>query len=181
MFISILPIVMNFNLIKIRLKIMFYLISGKIRRKSTKIEIPNYKNIKKIVLFFPSDEDSFRVALYSFRDFNFFNKDIKYYFVINQKFENLINLNGPDLIFLRYNRNSVTFCNTEHKNILMKGSKDIIIDLNTKFNIELCKLISHINSDYKIGFKSMFSDYFFNFQLDIKDQGIAENVFKRIQ
>ena len=96
-------------------------------------------------------------------------------------FKSLINLSGPNLIFLRYNRNSVSFCNLEDRNKLINNSQDIIVDLNTQFNIELCRLIDNMNCNYKIGFKSMFSDYFFNFQLDIESDQITENGFKRIQ
>ena len=172
---------MNFNLIKIRLKIMFYLIFGKISKKTAKIKFPNHKNVKNVVLFFPSNEEAFRVAMYSFREFNFFNENINYYFIINQEFENLIKLNEPNLIFLRYNRTSVSFCNLKDKKILMNEPKDILIDLNTKFDLELCRLIDNVNCDYKIGFKTEFSDYFFNFQLDTYNDGISENSFKRIQ
>ena len=172
---------MNFNLIKIRLKIMFYLIFGKISKKSAKINFPNHKDIKRAILYFPSNEEAFRVAMYSFRDFDFFNKDIDYYFVINQKFENLIKLNGPNLIFLRYNRNNVTFCSLMDKEKLMDKKQDILIDLNTEFNLELCRLINDINCHYKVGFKSDFSDYFFNLQLDTYNDNISENSFKRIQ
>ena len=160
---------------------MFYLIFGKISKKSAKITFPNNKNIKQAILFFPSDEEAFRVAMYSFREFNFFNKNINYYFVINQKFENLIKLNGPNLIFLRYKRRKVSFCDLKDREKLMSSSQDILIDLNTEFNLELCRLINDINCNYKVGFKSDFSDYFFNFQLDTCNDNISENSFKRIQ
>ena len=172
---------MNFNLIKIRLKIMFYLIFGKISKQTAEIKFPNHKNVKDVVLFFPSNEKAFRVAMYSFREFDFFNKNINYYFVINQKFQNLIKLNAPNLIFLRYNRTKVSFCDLRDKDKLMDQDKDILIDLNTEFNLELCRLIDNINCDYKIGFKTEFSDYFFNFQLDTYNDNISENSFKRIQ
>ena len=61
---------MSFNLKNIRLKIMFYSIFGKIGSNFSKIEIPNQNKIKKVIIFFPIDEDSFRVSLYSFRKFN---------------------------------------------------------------------------------------------------------------
>ena len=65
---------MNFNLIKIRLKIMFYLIFGKISKQTAKIELPNHKNVKDVVIFFPADEKAFRIAMYSFREFDFLKK-----------------------------------------------------------------------------------------------------------
>ena len=172
---------MNFNLIKIRLKIMFYLIFGKISKKTAKIELPNHKNVKDVVLFFPQDERAFRIAMYSFREFDFFNKNLNFYFVINQKFEHLIKLNAPNLIFMRYHRSKISFCNLKDKDILINENKDMLIDLNTNFNFELCKLIDSINCNYKIGFKNQYADYFFNLQLDTFGDDITENSFKRIQ
>ena len=57
----------------------------------------------------------------------------------------------------------------------------MLIDLNTNFNLELCKLIDSINCNYKIGFKNQYADYFFNLQLDTFGDDITENSFKRIQ
>ena len=160
---------------------MFYLIFGKISKKTAKIKFPNHTNVKDVVIFFPANEKAFRVAMYSFREFDFFKNNINYYFVINQKFENLIKLNAPNLIFMRYNRSRVSFCELKDKDKLINKNKDIIIDLNTEFNLELCRFIDTINCDYKIGFKNEFSDYFFNFQLDTYNDNVSENSFKRIQ
>ena len=81
---------------------MFYLLLGKIRKNSSKIEFPNHKKIKRVIIFFPVNEDLFRLSLYSFRKFNFHQDNIKYYSIINQKFQNMINLNGINLIFVNY-------------------------------------------------------------------------------
>ena len=74
---------MNFNLSILRLKIMFYLLLGKIRKIPSKIQLPNDKKIKQVVIFFPIDENLFRLSLYSFRKFNLHKDNIRYYFVIS--------------------------------------------------------------------------------------------------
>lgn len=172
---------MNFNLIKIRLKIMFYLIFGKISKQTAKIELPNHKNVKDVVIFFPADEKAFRIAMYSFREFDFFKKNLNFYFVINQKFEHLIKLNATNLIFMQFHKSKISFCNLKDEDILINEKKDMLIDLNTNFNFELCKMIDSIDSNYKIGFKNKYSDYFFNLQLDTFSNDITENSFNRIK
>ena len=41
---------MNFNLTILRLKIMFYLLLGKIRKNPSKIELPNQTKIKRVII-----------------------------------------------------------------------------------------------------------------------------------
>ena len=110
---------MSFNLKNIRLKIMFYSIFGKIGNNFSKIEIPNKNNIKKVIIFFPIDDDSFRVSLYSFRKFNFYNTNVNYYFIISQQFQNLINLNGPNIIYVNYNKNKIRWCDMKDKDNIL--------------------------------------------------------------
>ncbi len=173
---------MNFNLKNIRLKIMFYSIFGKIGDNFSKIKFPNQNHIKKVIIFFPVDEDSFRVSLYSFRKFNFYNSDVSYYFVINRKFENLINLSGPNIFYVNYNKNKMKWCDINDRNsIISQDSIDIVIDLNKNLYFDVAKFINQLNSDLKIGFKTMYSDYFYNIQIDVGEDGIVENGFNKIQ
>ena len=160
---------------------MFYLIIGKIRKNSSQIEFPNNKKIKRVIIFFPIDEDLFRLSLYSFRKFNFHKDNIEYYFIINQKFRNIINLNGINLIFVNYKKNKMTFCRPEEQSTIVDNGGDVIIDLNVEFYLALSKFIAYIKSNIKIGFKSSFSDYFYNLQLDVKKSGIIENSYKKIE
>jgi len=160
---------------------MFYLLLGKIRRNPSQIELPNHKKIKRVIIFFPVNEDLFRLSLYSFRKFNFHQDNIKYYFIINQKFQNMINLNGINLIFVNYKKNKMTFCNIEQQNSLIDDGCDVIIDLNVEFFLGLSKFIAYIKSNIKIGFKSTFSDYFYNLQLDVEKSGIIEDSYKKIE
>ena len=160
---------------------MFYLLLGKIRKSPSKIELPNQTKIKRVVIFFPIDENLFRLSLYSFRKFNFYQNNIKYYFIINQKFQNIINLNGPNLIFVNYKKNKIDFCNYNEKNNLIEHESDVIVNLNIEFSFGLSKFIAYLQSNIKIGFKSNFSDYFYNLQLDIKKTGVIENSYQKIQ
>ena len=160
---------------------MFYLLLGKIRKNHSQIEFPNHKKIKRVVIFFPIDEDLFRLSLYSFRKFNFHQNNIEYYFVINQNFQNIINLNGINLFFVNYKKNKMTFCNLEEKKYLINNGSDVIVDLNVDLFLGLSCFIADIKSNIKIGFKSTFSDYFYNLQLEVRQSGIVENSYKKIE
>ena len=112
---------------------MFYLLLGKIRKNRRQIEFPNHEKIKRVIIFFPIDEDLFRLSLYSLRKFDFHKNNIEYYFVINQSFQNIINLNGINLFFVNYKKNKMTFCNLEEQDYLIDKGSDVTIDLNLDF------------------------------------------------
>ena len=138
---------MNFNLIILRLKIMFYLLLGKIRKNSFKIKLPNRNKIKQVVIFFPIDEDSFRLALYSFRNFDFNENNIRYYFVINEKFRNIINLNKFNLIFVNYRKDKMQFCKNRDK--ILKRLKDKNIGVSVHYSKPLPKM-TYYKKKYKL-------------------------------
>ena len=160
---------------------MFYLLLGKIRRNPSHIKFPNRDKIKRVIIFFPIDENLFRLSLYSFRKFDFHKDNIDYYFIINQKFQNIINLNGINLIFVNYKKNKMTFCDLNQQSSLIKNGGDVIVDLNVDFYLGLSKFIAYVKSNIKIGFKSTFSDYFYNLQLENKKSGIVENSYKKVE
>ena len=160
---------------------MFYLFLGKIRRVPSKIQLPNSKKVKEVIIFFPIDENLFRLSLYSFREFNLHRDNIKYHFIINQKFQNMINLNGPNLIFVNHKKNNIKFCDLNQQNMLAKSKIDVIVDLNVNFSFGPSKFIAYLKSNIKIGFKSNFSDYFYNLQLETNNRGTVENSYQQIQ
>ena len=59
-------------------------------------------------------------------------------------------------------------------------SFDMVVDLNPKFDFELSKFISHLNAKYTIGFKSDYSDRFYNIQLDVPPSGFLERGYKQM-
>ncbi|MBI89818.1 MAG: hypothetical protein CMG60_07010 [Candidatus Marinimicrobia bacterium] len=160
---------------------MFYLLVGKIRKVPPKIQLPNNNRVKEVIIFFPIDENLFRLSLYSFREFDLNKDNIKYHFIINQKFQNMINLSGPNLIFVNHRKNKIKFCDPNQQNILTQNDIDVIVDLNIHFSFGPSKFISYLKSNIKIGFKSKFSDYFYNLQLEANNKGTVENSYQQIQ
>ena len=75
----------------------------------------------------------------------------------------------------------MTFCNLEEQDYLINNDSDVTIDLNVEFFLSLSRFIAFMDSNIKIGFKSTFSDYFYNLQLEVKQSGIVENSYKKIE
>ena len=122
----------------------------------------------------------FSVVICCFNSSEYLNETIES--VINQQFQNLINLTGPNIFYVNYNRNKMKWCDMVDKNNIMnQDSIDIIIDLNKELYFDLSKFINDLNSNVKIGFKTVYSDYFYNIQIDIGEDGIIENGFNKIQ
>jgi ADP-heptose:LPS heptosyltransferase len=138
---------------------------------------------EKILIVFPMDEPSFRVALYTFRRLGQEDKyKINYKYIIKEQFKDLFHLRlGPPILVE----------NTEHENMLSDEKKildqlqkikyDIIIDLNFTFHLGIARLISFLQADLKVGFTSTFSDQFYNIQLDLSKSGIMEKGYKQVK
>ena len=75
----------------------------------------------------------------------------------------------------------MSFCDSQKEDVLIRNSSDVIIDLNVEFSLGLSKFIAYLKSNIKIGFKSKFSDYFYNLQLDVKGSDVMEDRYKKVQ
>ena len=58
----------KFKTIQTKIKLLYFKFTGKLKKTSNPIEInqKNNKSIKNILIFFPINEEAFRVALYAF-------------------------------------------------------------------------------------------------------------------
>ncbi len=164
---------MSLKLLKIKLLILFYSLTGKMGRLANQLHLPiSVSSIRSILIFFPVSESSFQVALYSFRHLiNHQSKDVKFSFMILDTFSELVNDTYDGLIFYKMDELKITPTDIKF---------DLVIDLNPEFHLELSKFISRINSEYKMGFKSIFSDYFYNIQLNIPPSGFLERGYKQV-
>ena len=174
---------MSLKLLKLRWKIFFWTVTGKIKKFQSRLQLTLIQgNPEKILIIFPSDEPSFRVAYYTFRDLGKkSDRKIKFIFLIKEQFRDLFHLRMGDTMFIQ---NSAPFTIlSDEKSVLqtLKQYKfDIIVDLNPKFHLGISRLISFLTSDMKVGFASDFSDRFYNIQLNISKSGIMEKGFKQI-
>jgi ADP-heptose:LPS heptosyltransferase len=135
-----------------------------------------------VLIVFPMDEPSFRVACYAFRDLR--KKDgqkTKFIFLVKEQFKDLFYLQMGDTMFIQHS-NQYTILSDEK--LVLQALKeykfDIIVDSNPEFHLGIARLISFLTSDMKVGFVSDFSDRFYNIQLNISKSGIMEKGFKQI-
>jgi len=174
---------MSVKLLKLHWKIFFWTFTGRINKLGPRLQVTlKQGRAEKILIVFPMDEPSFRVALYSFRELG--KKDgcqRSYKYIIKEQFKDLFHLHAGTPILAR---------NSEYDNMLpdekqildqLQNTKyDIIIDLNSYFHLGIARLISLLKGDLKIGFTNTFSDKFYNIQLDISKSGVIEKGFKQV-
>lgn len=160
---------------------MFYLILGKIKQINPQIKLPNYESVKNVVIVFPKDENEFRLSLYSFKDLYLNDNNVKHTLIINQKFFQIFNLQSTNIFFVEYKKAEMKFCNDQQRKMLLKENLDVVVDLNTNFFFGSSKFISYLKSRIKIGFKSNFSDIFYNLQVKPKKTGSVEQSFAKIK
>ena len=93
---------MNFKLFKLRTKIFYYSIFGKIQKQIPQLDLESQgHDAKRILLMFPFDEPSFRVATFSFRGLGNEEKSKNYYtFLIKDTFKPFFNIRRGETIIL---------------------------------------------------------------------------------
>jgi len=174
---------MSLKLLKLRWKIFFWTITGKINKFQSRLQLTlTQGNPEKILIIFPSDEPSFRVAYYTFRDLGKRSEHkANFIFLVKGQFKDLFNLRIGETIYLN-DSNPERMLSDERSllAVLKLQQFDIIVDLNSIFHLGISRLVSLLNSDMKVGFESDFSDRFYNIQLDISKSGIMEKGFKQI-
>ena len=174
---------MSLKLLKLRWRIFFWTITGRINKLHSKLQLSlSQGHPESVLIVFPMDEPSFRVACYAFRDIGKHDdKKRKFIFLIKEQFDDLFHLQVGDKILIQ---NSAQNNILSDEKLVLQALKqykfDIIIDLNSKFHLGISRLISLLRSDMKVGFSSDFSDHFYNIQLNISKSGIMEKGFKQI-
>ncbi len=174
---------MSLKLLKLRWRIFFWTITGRIRKMNSRLQLTlSQGHPESVLIVFPMDEPSFRVACYAFRDLG--KKDDQkrtFIFLVQEQFKDLFHLRMGDTIFIRYS-DQYTILSDERSVLqaLKQYEFDIIVDLNPEFHLGISRLISFLTSDMKVGFMSEFSDRFYNIQLNISKSRIMEKGFKQI-
>ena len=174
---------MSLKLLKLRIRIFIWTFTGKIKKLQSRLALTlSQGDPKKILIIFPVDEPSFRVASYVFRDLGKNNVQKKeFIFIVKEQYKELFHLRIGDLIFISHEDNDLILSQEKKLMRTLKINKfDIIVDLNPVFQLSIARLISLLTSEMKVGFTSDFSDNFFNIQLDISKSGIMEKGFNQV-
>ena len=174
---------MSFKLLKLRWKIFFWTATGRIKKLHSRLQLTlNQGNPENVLIIFPEDEQSFRVAYYTFRDLGKkTGRKMDFIFLVKAQFRDLFHLRMGETIYTK-NSNSHAILSDERSllQVLKRKQFDIIVDLNPTFHLGVARLVNLLTSDMKIGFASDFSDRFYNIQLDISRSGIMEKGYKQI-
>ena len=174
---------MSVKLLKLHCRIFYWTFTGRINKLAPRLKLTlTNGQAEKILIVFPMDEPSFRVALYTFRRLGQEDKyKINYKYIIKEQFKDLFHLRIGNSIFINYtDQENILSGEKNLLHTLQQNKFDIIVDLNPKFQLAISRLISLMKSDMKVGFSSDFSDKFYNIQLDISKSGIMEKGFKQI-
>ena len=174
---------MSLKLLKLRWKIFFWTFTGRIKKLHSRLQLTlNQGNPDNVLIIFPADEPSFRVAFYTFRDLGKkTGRKIKFIFLVQEQFKHLFHLRMGETIYTKESDlHSILFDERPLLRVLEHERFDIIVDLNPTFHLGFARLVSLLTSNMKVGFASDFSDRFYNIQLDISRSGIMEKGFKQI-
>ena len=174
---------MSLKLLKLRWKIFFWTVTGRINKLHSRLQLTlNQGDPENVLIIFPADESSFRVAYYTFRDLGKkSSRTMNFIFIVKEQFRDLFHLRMGETIHTKYS-DSHSILSDERLLLLALKQKqfDIIVDLNPTFHLGVARLVSLLTSDMKVGFTSDFSDRFYNIQLDISKTGIMEKGYKQI-
>ena len=174
---------MSLKLLKLRWKIFFWTFTGRIKKLHSRLQLTlNHGNPDNVLIIFPADEPSFRVAFYTFRDLGKkTGRKIKFIFLVKEQFKDLFHLQIGEIIYTKdSDLYSILYDERSLLLALEREQFDIIVDLNPTFHLGFARLVSLLTSNMKVGFASDFSDRFYNIQLDISRSGIMEKGFKQI-
>ena len=174
---------MSVKLLKLHWKIFFWTFTGRINKLGPRLQVTlKQGRAEKILIVFPMDESSFRVALYAFRELgqnDAYQRNYKY--IIKEQFKDLFHLRSGVPILIRNSAYENTLSDEiQILDQLQNTQYDIIIDLNSNFHLGIARLISLLKADLKVGFTSSFSDQFYNIQLDISKSGVMEKGYKQV-
>ena len=91
---------MSLKLLKLRWRIFFWAFTGKINKIHSRLQLTiNQGNPNTVLIIFPADEPSFRVAYYTFRDLGKkTGRKIKFSFLHCKNQQNSIYTSGIDII-----------------------------------------------------------------------------------
>ncbi len=151
------------NILKIKL---FYLkLSGKIHKNNFKLDTnTSIDNVRSVLMIFPVEEEDFNVAKYCFKSL-FSSNNIEYILLINNVFYSSIRFK-EQIYGFNYikKKNKIILNNNFTSENIFDKEFDVIIDLNCNFILDIAMIINKLKSNYKIGFKSEYSDSFYNIQ-----------------
>ena len=175
---------MSLKLQILKAKIHLFYKTGKIGKLNSSFEISsNGFYVKNILICFPIDEAAFRVAAYSFRKIKeTLIKDTNLVLLIPNNYKQLLHFNYGNIVtYPIKDDKEIIYSIEDIEEILDEINFDMVIDLNSEFNLSISQLISLLPSKYKVGFSSEFSDWFYNIQFNLSKNSFLEKGYSQIK
>ena len=170
---------MDIKLFKLNLKIAWMKATGRLATvnkrlefTSTKIKSPN------ILVIFPIDKEFIPKSMSSISGIINSQKknDANFSFIINNNIENRMSYYEIETLSLVVLKNGKIDNSNDVLDKIYFKNFDIIIDLNINFKIDIALMVNELNSKYKIGFLSKYSDLFYNVQLKSNGSNVYEPI-----
>ena len=160
---------MNYKLLKLNIKISLINLFGIFKSNA---EIHNFTSEKinnpSILVIFPINANLISEAMKCISEVISSHEDnnSKFSFIINKNERLATTFFRIQSVPIEVSKGKVI---TKSHDILSKlgtNNFDIVVNLNSDFNINIETLVENINAKYKIGFVSKYSDLFYNIQLN---------------
>ncbi len=164
---------MDLKLLKLKLKIQWLLLIGQIRKMDFPINMPAHnQKYRSALISFPLQDEFFRLALFSFKNI-LEDADLRsvYILLIAEKYRSLYHHSLQNVIF---------YDPQKFEALPRPKPVELVINLNPDFQLPMDQYLGQVNARYRIGFKSDFSDIFYNIQFDAGKTAILERIYHHI-
>jgi len=177
---------MNIKIIIIKLKFFWLKLTGKINTQNFNVDLKSDgHHSKNIIVIFPMDDTFFRIALYIFRDIDDLvqscTNDLNIYYFIKDSFASKFAIKSGTFKGLRTNKKDRIVNYSKLISFISTKQFDLVIDLNTNYNLDCIRLVSFIPSKLKVGFKNSLFDNLYNIQFSMEGSGILEKGMRKMK
>ena len=170
---------MDFKLFKLNLKIAWMKAIGKLNKVSENLEFTSGEILSpKILIIFPIDKEQIPKSMEAISGIINSQEDrnANFSFIINNNIDNRMNFYDIETLTLVILKSGKIDNSSEVLDKIFFKKFDIIIDLNINFVLDIGLIINELESRYKIGFVSKYSDLFYNVQLKAKDDNVYDPI-----
>ena len=170
---------MDFKLFKLNLKIAWMKAIGKLDKVNENLDFTSAKiDSPKILIIFPIDKEQIPKSMEAISEIisSQEDRDANFSFIINNNIDNRMNFYDIETLSLVVLKSGKIDNSSDVLDKIYFKKFDIIIDLNINFKIEIAMMVNELESKFKIGFVSRYSDYFYNVQLRVNSTNMYEPI-----
>ncbi len=164
---------MDLKLLKLKIKIQWLMLTGRIRKMEQTIQMPTEaQKFRSALISFPLQDEFFRLALFSFKKI-LEDADLRaiYILLIPEIYKSLYRHSMQNVIF---------YDPLKIETVPVLKPVELLINLNPDFSLPVDQFLNTVKARYRIGFKSDFSDIFYNIQFDAGKTAVLERIYHHI-